>query len=170
MKIEIVELSWGSGTGWEQLLQNSAYVTRAQLSCHVQNVLAITSLQLGWQQNEMSIIFKLRRKNRSWNGPNVAHNQMETFSAFLTICAGNSPHKGQWRGALMFSLIYAWINGWVNNREAGELRRHRAHYDVTVMRTSDLISSVFWRICWRIGKTSSSTFNCPTEPGSRTRI
>ena len=45
----------------------------------------------------------------------------------------NSPHKGQWRGALMFSLIYARINGWVNNREAGDLRRHRAHYDVMVM-------------------------------------
>ena len=49
----------------------------------------------------------------------------------------NSPHKGQWRGALMFSLICVWINGWVNNREAGDLRRYRAHYDVTVMeRTS----------------------------------
>ena len=45
----------------------------------------------------------------------------------------NFPHKGQWRGALMFSLICAWINGWVNNRDAGHLRRHRAHYDVTVM-------------------------------------
>ena len=45
----------------------------------------------------------------------------------------NSPHKGQWRGALMFSLICVWINGWVNNREAGDLRRHRAHYDVIVM-------------------------------------
>ena len=44
-----------------------------------------------------------------------------------------SPHKGQWRGALVFSLFCAWINGWVNNREAGDLRRHRAHYDVTVM-------------------------------------
>ena len=42
-------------------------------------------------------------------------------------------HKGQWRGALVFSLICAWINGWVNNRDAGYLRRHRAHYDVTVM-------------------------------------
>ena len=41
--------------------------------------------------------------------------------------------KGQWRGALMFSLICARINGWVNNGEAGHLRRHRAHYDVTVM-------------------------------------
>ena len=45
----------------------------------------------------------------------------------------NSPHKGQWRGALMFSLICARINDWVNNREAGDLRRHRAHYYVTVM-------------------------------------
>ena len=41
--------------------------------------------------------------------------------------------KGQWRGALMFSLICSWINGWVNNHEAGDLRRHRAHYDVTVI-------------------------------------
>ena len=45
----------------------------------------------------------------------------------------NSPHKGQWRGDLVFSLICAWINGWVNNREAGYLGRHRAHYDGIVM-------------------------------------
>ena len=59
--------------------------------------------------------------------------------ALLALCAENSPvpvnspHKGQWRGALMFSLICTWINAWVNNREAGDLRRHRAHYDVIVM-------------------------------------
>ena len=45
----------------------------------------------------------------------------------------NSPHKGQWRGALMFSLICVWINDWANNREAGDLRCYRAHYDVIVM-------------------------------------
>ena len=45
----------------------------------------------------------------------------------------NSPHKGQRREALVFSLICAWINGWVNNREAGNMRRHRAHCEVTVM-------------------------------------
>ena len=45
----------------------------------------------------------------------------------------NSPHKSQWRGALMFVLICAWINNWLNNRDAGELRQHRAHYDVIVM-------------------------------------
>ena len=45
----------------------------------------------------------------------------------------NSPHKGQWRGALMCSLICVWINGWINNREAGDLKRYRAHYDAIVM-------------------------------------
>ena len=45
----------------------------------------------------------------------------------------NSPHKGQWRGALIFTMICVWINGCVNNREAGDLRRYRAHYDVIVM-------------------------------------
>ena len=45
----------------------------------------------------------------------------------------NSPHKGQWRGALMFSLVCVWINGWVNNREAGDLRRYSVHCDVIVM-------------------------------------
>ena len=44
-----------------------------------------------------------------------------------------SPCKGQWRGALVFSLICAWINDWVNSREAGDSRRHQAQYDVTVM-------------------------------------
>ena len=45
----------------------------------------------------------------------------------------NSPHNGQWRGALMFSLICAWTNCWVHNRDAGDLRGHRAHHDVVVM-------------------------------------
>ena len=44
----------------------------------------------------------------------------------------NSPHKGQWRGALMFSLICAWTNSWTNKGDAGDLRGHRTHDDVTV--------------------------------------
>ena len=40
---------------------------------------------------------------------------------------------GHWRGALMISLICAWTNGWVNNHEAGDLRRHRADNDFIVM-------------------------------------
>ena len=50
----------------------------------------------------------------------------------------NSPHKGQWRGALIFSLICVWINDWVNSRETGDLRRYRVHYDVIVM---------WWELC-----------------------
>ena len=63
--------------------------------------------------------------------------QMETFSALLALCEGihrspvDSPHKGQWSGVLMFYLI--WTNSWPNDRDTGDLRRHRAYYDVTVM-------------------------------------
>ena len=60
------------------------------------------------------------------------------FRVTGTLCGefigpGELLHKGQWRGALMFSLICVWINDWVNNREAGDLRRYRGHYDVIVM-------------------------------------
>ena len=43
---------------------------------------------------------------------------------------------------LVFSLIRAWTNGWVNNRGAGDLRRHRAHDDVIIMS---------WQISWTRG-------------------
>ena len=65
----------------------------------------------------------------------------------------NSPHKGQWLGALMFSLICAWINGWLNNRAAGDLRRHRAQYDVFVMARREHF------ICQDSKMTSSSSAN-----------
>ena len=62
------------------------------------------------------------------------HHQMETFSALLALSpVGEFPHEGQWRGALRFSLICVWTNGWVNNRDVGDLKRHRPHYDVTIM-------------------------------------
>ena len=53
----------------------------------------------------------------------------------------NSPHKGQWRRALMFSLICVWINGYVNNRKAGDLRCYSAHYDVTLMLLGNTVMS-----------------------------
>ena len=51
----------------------------------------------------------------------------------------NSPHKGQWRGALMLPLIYAWINVWANNPEAGDLRRH----GVTIIIVTIIIEAFF---------------------------
>ena len=62
--------------------------------------------------------------------------QMEKKSALLALCAGNSP---------MFSLICAWINAWVNNRKAGGLSRHRAHYDAIVMfMLNRPLGNTFW--------------------------
>ena len=60
----------------------------------------------------------------------------------------NSPHKGQWRGALMFSFICVRINDWVNNREAGDLRRYCAHYDVIVMRVVNIMVNIDSLIHW----------------------
>ena len=63
---------------------------------------------------------------------------METFSALLAICAGNPlvisefPAQRPETQSFDFSLICAWINVWVNNPEAGDLRRHGTHYGVTV--------------------------------------
>ena len=74
------------------------------------------------------------RVNSSW-----WRHQMEKCSALLAICARNPPVTGEFpsqrpaRGALKFSLICTWTNVWVNNRDAGDLRPHSAHYDVTVM-------------------------------------
>ena len=65
--------------------------------------------------------------------------QMETFSALLAICAENSPVPGEFptqrpvTRSFDITLICARIKGWVNNRKAGDLRRHQAHCDVIVM-------------------------------------
>ena len=64
---------------------------------------------------------------------------METFSALLALCAGNSPVTSEFPAqrpvtqSFDVSLICARINGWVNNHKAGDLKRHRANYDVIVM-------------------------------------
>ena len=63
----------------------------------------------------------------------------ENISVLLAICVGNSPvtdelpvQRPVTRGFDVFFDLPP-NNGWVNNREAGDLRRHRAHYDVIVM-------------------------------------
>ena len=56
------------------------------------------------------------------------HSKAKTVCIFLGTCC-----KGQWCGALMFSLTCVWTNGWANNWDASDLRRHYIHYDVIVM-------------------------------------
>ena len=79
--------------------------------------------------------------------------EMEKFPCYWPFVWGiqlsqiNSPHKGQWRGALMFSFICAWINGWVNNREAGDLRHYCAHYAVLVKIMFTLDNAMAPKLC-----------------------
>ena len=70
---------------------------------------------------------KIYRLYRMFNGP---------FVRGIHLSPVDSPHRSQWRGAYMFSLICVWTNGWANNRDADDLICHRAHYDVTVMSAS----------------------------------
>ena len=78
--------------------------------------------------------------------------QMETFSALLAICAGNSSVLGEFlaqrpvtRG-FDFSLICVWINGWVDNRESGDLRRYRVYYVVIIMLLPEFIMTKYYGI------------------------
>ena len=80
----------------------------------------------------------------SMRGINDAFLMMTSSNGYIfrvtgPLCGEFSGHR---RGALMFSLICTWINGWVNNREAGDLRRHRTHYDVIVMLECWLVLTV----------------------------
>ena len=94
--------------------------------------------------SKISIVCKYRRQSTQYiNSPSVmgtrAHYDVikwKHFARYWPFVRGihrsrEFLHKGQWRGTLMLSLISSWINGWVNNREAGYLRRHRIAPNMT---------------------------------------
>ena len=99
---------------------------------------------------------------------------METFSTLLALCVGNSPVAGEFptqisvtRSFGVFFDLRLEKNAWVNNREAGDLRRHRAHYDAIVMMPpwgfspSDGEAEIFSK---RVK--SSIISDAPTSPGA----
>ena len=100
----------------------SHHVSTGECTGPALEVLTYTELYLEWNITEHDDVITWNHFPRYW-----------PFVRGIHRSPVNSPHKGQWRGALMFSLISVWINGCVNNHEAGDLRRHRAHYDVIVM-------------------------------------
>ena len=91
---------------------------KCKIQLYIQRISATAQLAL----NSHDDVIKWKHFPRNW-----------PFVRGIHRSPVNSPQKGQWRGALMFSLICAWINDWVNNREVGDFRRHRSHYDVIVM-------------------------------------
>ena len=143
-----------------------------------------------WQSGRSPKVVVLFQLQTWWR------HQMETFSALLAICAGNSPvtgefpmqrpvmrsfdvffdlhlnkrcgihqwpvnsrHKSQWRGALMFSLICIWINDWVNNCEAGDLRCFHTRYVIVMNFSSNMIGlfqlhdTPLWKSNWNLFST-----------------
>ena len=93
--------------------------TNSKYLCHLSWIVMISCLKMLLRHDD---VIKWKHFPRYW-----------PFVRGIHRSPVNSPHKGQWRGDLMFSLICVWTNGWVNNRQAGDLRRSCAHYDVIVM-------------------------------------
>ena len=116
----------------------------------MRNLIALMSFQISYHPCSYSFKVSLVREFEevfenhmmtSFKRPDEMHDDVikwKHFTRYWPFVRGihrspvNSAHKGQWCGALMFSLICAWINGWVNNGDAGDLRRHGTHYGVTV--------------------------------------
>ena len=95
-------------------------------------IIPIGFMNLKWQVSQPHDgVIKWRHFSRNW-----------PFMRGIHRTSVNFPHKGQWLGALVFYLICAWTNRSVNNRDAGDSRLHRAHYDVTVMHTC--FAHSFW--------------------------
>ena len=107
--------------------------------------LILATKQLDYYFLPISPLLCWQKTPKQTRNPNTWwRHQMETFSALLAICAGNSPVPGEFPAqrpvtrSFDFFFICARINGWVNNGKAGDLRRNHAHYDVTVMKNGEL--------------------------------
>ena len=81
---------------------------------------------------------------------------MEKFSVLLALCeenplvTGGFPSQSPLTRSFDFSLICAWTKDWANNQDAGDLRCHRTHYDVTVMQSCYNFSITMNKLCNRV--------------------
>ena len=108
----------------------------------------LTGIMVARQSYHTAHVLHFRQWTNSW-----WRHQMEAFSALLAFCVGNSPVTGEFpsqrpvtRSFDVIFFIWAWINGWVNNREAGDLRRNRGHYDVPLM--IQPVLTAMSAMCW----------------------
>ena len=150
-------------------LLNRLFMCRSKKKLHVTGLCAGNSPVTGEfptqkASNAENVSIWWRHHGEIWCYICIHSDLIQTISYYWSFVRGihrslvNSPHKDQWCGALMFSLIWAWTSGWVNNRDAGDLRRYRANYDVTVMKLLHLI----WRssTCkWDLSPTGNRSSN-----------
>ena len=125
------------------------------------SILHYTNYQVNWYKWYVwykTYIFQNSNRITSQNIttpiPCVPHDDVIKWKHFPRYClfvmgiqrsSVNSPHRIQWRGVLTFPSVCAWTNGWANDlRSADDLRRHRAHYDATVLIFPVLHS---WKSC-----------------------
>ena len=84
-----------------------------------------------YSSSDMFIIIKYIKWNTSFHDDII---KWKYFLHYWPLVRGihrwlvNSPHNDQWCRALMFSFICTWINRWVNNHEAGDLRCSLSHH------------------------------------------
>ena len=151
-------LEWGvEGRGMRALSQILSDVSLSYSLIHLSTV--EHSLHISWRSTHLPHLYFLFSWWRTSSNGNMF--RVAGFCAGNSpVAAGihrwpvNSPHTDQWRGAFMFSLTCAWTNGWVNNQDAGDLRRHRTHYDVKVMWCRIVIQ-------WSVQPWDLSAFNAP---------
>ena len=112
---------WSSEKYWEEVGNKGIFVFifLGQRSAYYTRLLSLCLSQISPLHDD---VFKWKHFPRYWLFVRGIHR-----SPVISL------HKGQWCGALMFSLIFVWINGRANNRNADYLRRYRAHYDVILM-------------------------------------
>ena len=92
----------------------------------------------------MIFLFKLSIHTSDTDFITWWRHKLETFSELLVLCEGNPPATGGFPSK-MYSLIRAWTNGWISTRDAGDLRRHRDHHDVTVMTRIRSVEAKQWK-------------------------
>ena len=105
---DFIQIPWGE---WLQLCMN----------IYKQKSIRCSYLGMLWLQQIHDDVIKWKHVPRYW-----------PFVRGIHRWPVDSLHKSHWHGALMYSVICAWTNNWANNRDAGDLRRHWAHYDVIV--------------------------------------
>ena len=92
---------------------------------------------LSWSRRFIVLVSQLSRWARSRH---ETSSNGDIFRVTGHLCGDRFPHKGQWRRALMFSLICAWINGWINNRGSEGLSLHWASCS-----TDDRQPNAYWQ-------------------------